>query len=142
MDGIEVKIVKEADIEQLVGLYKDAGWWHDSFGTAFISEIMKNSFCFAIAVKNGRIIGMGRALADSASDAYIQDVVVLHELRGQGIGKMIIRAIIDYLRSHDIDWIGLIGQPGTAHFYESLGFEVLKDHIPMKLNLDKSDKLK
>ncbi len=35
-----------------------------------------------------------------------------------------------------IDWIGLIGNPGTGHFYESLNFKELKNFIPMALHSD------
>ncbi len=42
--------------------------------------------------------------------------------------------LIDELQAAGVDWIGLIGKPGTAKFYESLGFSELKDYIPMKLS--------
>ena len=48
---------------------------------------------------------------------------------------MIIRHIIGYLREQNIDWIGLIGEPGTGSFYNKLGFKELKNFIPMKLEL-------
>jgi spermidine synthase len=79
------------------------------------------------------MIGMGRALSDLSSDAYIQDVVVLRDYRGQGIGRQIIRTLITGLRAHGVDWIGLIGEPGTHRFYESLGFWPMSGHTPYRL---------
>jgi len=79
-----------------------------------------------------KLIGIGRALSDLASDAYIQDVTVLKEFRGKGIGKKIIQTLIEKLKENNVDWIGLVAQPGTSSFYEELGFEPLKNHIPLK----------
>ncbi len=79
------------------------------------------------------MIGMGRALSDLSSDAYIQDVVVLRDYRGRGIGRQIIRTLITCLKEHGVDWIGLIGEPGTHRFYESLGFGPMTGHTPYRL---------
>jgi aralkylamine N-acetyltransferase len=38
-----------------------------------------------------KMIGMGRALSDLTSDAYIQDVTVLKAFRGKGIGKKLFK---------------------------------------------------
>ena len=75
---------------------------------------------------------MGRALSDLASDAYIQDVTIIKEFRGKGIGRKIIKKLIEKLKENNVDWIGLVAQPGTSSFYEKLGFEVLKDHVSLK----------
>jgi ribosomal protein S18 acetylase RimI-like enzyme len=132
---IEMKLIKTAPLDDLVSLYKDAGWWKDSYGDApeFLHGIVADSALFAGAFKNKKMIGMGRALSDLASDAYIQDVVVLKEFRGRGIGKQIIQTLITGLKSYDVDWIGLIAQPGTTDFYEKLGFQPLEGHVPLKL---------
>jgi spermidine synthase len=126
-----VKAVPEADF---TALYRDAGWWEENFSPDFIAPLVAGSTAVAAAfTPDGRMIGMGRALSDGTSDAYIQDVVVLREFRRQGIGADIIRALIGELRRRGVDWIGLIGQPGTRSFYENLGFAEMKDHLPMKL---------
>jgi ribosomal protein S18 acetylase RimI-like enzyme len=91
------------------------------------------SALFAGAFENTKMIGMGRALSDQASDAYIQDVAVLKEFQGRGIGKKIIQTLIAGLNAWGVDWIGLIAEPGTTGFYEELGFELLEGHVPLKL---------
>ena len=134
----EVKILESIDHQDFIKLYKDAGWWCREYerDLSFIDEIMKNSFCVAGVVNNdGCVIGMGRVLSDGCSDAYIQDVVVLSEYRKKGIGRTIISFLIDELKKCGVDWIGLIGEPGTEKFYSELGFKVMNDHIPMKLEL-------
>ena len=132
---IEIRLIKAACLDDLVSLYKDAGWWKDSYGESpeFLQGIVADSALFAGAFENNKLIGMGRALSDQASDAYIQDVAVLKEFQGRGIGKKIIQTLIAGLKAWGVDWIGLIAEPGTTGFYEDLGFELLEGHAPLKL---------
>jgi len=133
-----MRIVLTREIEELdfINLYKSAGWWMDSYSqdTSFIKKIVDNSFLFAVAFNDlGIAVGMGRVISDSVSDAYIQDVVVLPEYRQLGVGGGIVDLLLEKLEEYGIDWIGLIGEPDTESFYGALGFETLKNYIPMKL---------
>ena len=135
-DKVRIKIVKHADVNQLVTVYKDAGWWveeNDSVDPSFILKIIQGSFCFAIAEYEGNIIGMGRSISDGVSDAYIQDVAVLTQYRSQGIGVMLMDAIIAFLKSKNITWIGLISEPKAVSFYSRYGFVQMKDFLPFLL---------
>jgi len=136
---IEIKLIKTASMDALVSLYKDAGWWEDGYGESpeFLKGIVAHSALFAGAFVNKQMIGMGRALSDLTSDAYIQDVAVLKEFRGRGIGKKIIRALIAGLKECGVDWIALVAEPGTTEFYENLGFQLLEGHVPLKLKDEK-----
>jgi spermidine synthase len=136
MKKVEIKIVKEAPLDELAALYKDAGWWEDGNDDAdpsFLQKIIDGSFCFAVAVLDGKLIGMGRSISDGVSDAYIQDVMVLTEYRGQKIGVMLMDAIIDYLKSNKITWIGLISEPKAVAFYKRYGMAVLEEYVPFRL---------
>ena len=129
-----IKIIKAASMEELTQLYKEAGWWQPSYDSdpEFLNYIVKDSAIFVGAFLDKKLIGMGRALSDLASDAYIQDIAVLKEFRGNGIGKKIIQTLVEKLKENNVDWIGLVAQPGTSSFYTELGFEVLEDHVPLK----------
>jgi len=133
---MKIKLVQNVNREEFKALYRDAGWWFDEYDgdTSFIEGIVGGSFLFAAAFSpDGKMIGMGRVLSDGCSDAYIQDVVVLKDFRGKGTGGQIITFLISELKERGIDWIGLIGEPGTENFYTRIGFRKLEKHIPMKL---------
>ena len=138
-EKIEVAIVKTADIEplqeQLKYLYKEAGWWSEDDDTDpdLISKIIQGSFCFAVASINDKLIGMGRTISDGVSDAYIQDVVVLGELRGRGIGVLIMDELIKYLKNRNINWISLVSEPKAVSFYQKYGFSQMADYVPFNL---------
>ena len=130
---IEIRLVDAWPVDEIVALYKAAGWWKDSYTKAEIPQLIIGSFVFAVAVdkKTEKAIGMGRVLSDGISDAYIQDVVILPSYRGQNIGKKLVHELVDYCFSKEIRWIGLIAEPGSSQFYTILGFKTMEHHIPM-----------
>ncbi len=130
--NIEYLIVKEADRDQIISLYIQAGWWtnEDDIDTSFVDKIIENTFLFAVAVEDNKIVGIGRAISDGISDAYIQDVTVHEEYRKQGVGSGIIKLLVGTLKEKGIGWIGLISEPGAENFYNELGFKVMKGHTP------------
>ncbi|PKN77853.1 MAG: GNAT family acetyltransferase [Candidatus Cloacimonetes bacterium HGW-Cloacimonetes-1] len=136
INDVELKIVKSADTAQLLSLYRHAGWWDTAESprhTEVIAAIVTNSFCFVTASIGDSLIGMGRSISDGVSDAYIQDVMVHTDYRGNGIGKDIIRTMVAFLKEHELQWIGLISEPGYERFYQSLGFDTMPGYTPFLL---------
>lgn len=137
-DEVEIKVIERADRDSVKKLYVQAGWWKAADETpdnnSWIDGLVSGSFCFVGAFLGGEMIGMGRAISDGASDAYIQDVTVLSEYRGQGLGARIIDRISGCLRERRIGWIGLIAEPGTQAFYQRLGFVSMSGYSPMLLD--------
>jgi len=135
----EIRLVNSWPEDEIVLLYKDAGWWKDTWDKTGIPQLIAGSFAFAVAInqKTGKSIGMGRVLSDGVSDAYIQDLVVLTPYRGQNLGKKIAQILIDFCISKGIQWIGLIAEPGSSHFYTTLGFKSMENHIPMLYTMEK-----
>ena len=131
-DGIDIRAVDRTDRTQIIRLYKEADWWSPANDRQpeFVDKIAENSYCFVGAFCDGEMIGMGRVLSDGISDAYIQDVTVLRDHRRRGIGGRIIAHLLDKLQADRIEWIGLIGEPGTGEFYTKLGFEKMKGSEP------------
>ena len=138
-EDFEVKIVQSWDRDEIVALYTAAGWWKDSYESSGVDDIVKNSYAFAVAInsKENKAVGMARVISDGVSDAYIQDTVILPQFRRFGLGKRLVRTLVDFCKSKKIFWIGLIAEPGSDQFYQTLGFQPMKDHIPMRLRVDK-----
>ena len=107
-------------LRRIAGFYVGAGWVAPGADVSFLLPALRGSAMVVGAFEDGEIIGIGRALSDGCSDAYIQDVVVDPAHRGQGIGRQLIEALVSGLRARGIDWIALIGEPGTEGFYRRL----------------------
>lgn len=120
------------DIPQLIDLYRSANWWSpDSDDEALLDGIVTGSHCFLTAAKNTEIVGMGRAISDGVSDAYIQDVTVKQAYRKRGIGTDLVKRLVSRLERDGLGWIGLIAEQNSAAFYRPIGFNVMADSVPM-----------
>lgn len=131
---IEIKFVDSWNEEEIVGLYKAGGWWKDYYDPSGLKNLIKGSFAFAVAIdkSSGKAIGMGRLISDGISDAYIQDLVVLPKYRDRGIGRQLVKVLLDHCLSKGILWIGLIAEPEQDGFYSNMGFKTMSKYVPMK----------
>ncbi len=120
-------------IRQIVELYRDQGWWQksDSRMERLVPKLIAGSHCFVIATDGDSILGMGRAISDGVSDAYIQDLTVRLSHRKQGIGQLILKTLLELLHANGINWIGLIAEPGSGNLYRRAGFREMSASIPM-----------
>lgn len=135
--GIKISIIENWDISEIVELYRQGNWWKEEWNPEDIQPLIKGSFIFALAVDSeNRAIGMGRVISDGSSDGYIQDLVVHKNYRGTGLGRRLLKTLVDESRERGLGWIGLIAEPGTSDFYEKEGFSIMADHIPMVLRFD------
>jgi spermidine synthase len=123
----------EKQIQQLVELYRAQGWWQtgDDSRDHLIPRLIAGSHCFLIATDEKSIVGMGRAISDGISDAYIQDLMVRPDYRRQGIGKLLLQKLLERIHADGIAWIGLIAEPGSDTFYRHAGFQEMAGSIPM-----------
>ena len=80
-----------------------------------------NSMFRCIVRDGGRLVGVGRALADGVDCSYICDVAVLPSHQGTGLGRQIVATLVDRSRGHRK--IILYSVPGKEAFYRKLGFK-------------------
>ncbi len=84
--------------------------------TAFTNSMFK---CFVY--DDGRLVGVGRALADGVDCSYICDVALLPSHQGIGLGRQIVAKLVELSRGHKK--IILYSVPGKESFYKKLGFK-------------------
>ena len=130
---IRVDLVRSWKEEEIVQLYRAAGWWKEEMDASRINDLIRGSFLFAVAIdiSTGRAVGTGRVISDGMADAYIQDLVVQGDKRSWGVGTMILTTLLEECKLRKITWIGLIAEPGKEEFYRSLGFALMPGHVPM-----------
>ena len=135
-NSIRVDLVRSWQEEEIVHLYRAAGWWKEEMDAGRINDLIRGSFLFAVAIdiSTGRAVGMGRVISDGIADGYIQDLVVQGDKRSWGVGTMILARLLEECRIRKITWIGLIAKPGKEDFYRSLGFAPMPGHVPMLFN--------
>ncbi len=132
----EIRQIVSPDAEQLLQLrelYIVANWISPDDPAEFLAPAIVGSAVAAGAFAGKKLVGFARALSDGCSDAYIQDVVVSPEFRGQGLGSRLIRFLESELRARGVDWIALVGEPGTEKFYLRLGLREQPGYTLWKL---------
>lgn len=117
----------------------DYSWVHDTHGVDWdelsnlyriaplgdkppdaLTTVFGNSRFVRFVYDGDTLVGAGRALADGLDCAYLADVAVHPEHQGTGLGKAIIRELVDAAKGHKK--IILYANPGTESFYRKLGF--------------------
>jgi GNAT superfamily N-acetyltransferase len=137
LEDFEIKFVDSWPTREIVELYKAAGWWKETYDESTIETMIKGSFVFAVAVDStGKAVGMGRVISDSVSDAYIQDLVVLPRCRGYGVGKKLVKSLIDHCLSHGLIWIGVVAEPGSEGFYRDIGLKSMEGYTLMLYRME------
>ena len=133
-DVLEILDVDDWDPAEIEQLYRVAGWWKEEYDASELPLLIRSSFVFIVAlnIDTGKAVGMGRAISDGISDAYLQDLVVLPEYRNLGVGTRMVRALVETCISRGITWIALIAEPGTENFYLPNGFSPMTGYVPMR----------
>ena len=68
---------------------------------------------------------MGRVVGDGAIFFYLQDIAVLPEHQGAGVGSQIVERLLADIarRAPPQAFVGLFASAGRAPFYERYGFQ-------------------
>lgn len=78
-----------------VHAYLTRSYWAPGIPRDLVERSLRNSLCFGLYEGN-RQIGLARVITDGATFAYLCDVYVLEEYRGQGLAKWMMACV----RSH------------------------------------------
>jgi GNAT superfamily N-acetyltransferase len=91
-----------------------------------VERALANNLYDIIAVKDDEVIGMGRLVGDGVMYWYLQEIVVLPEYQGEGIGTAIVNKLLEYISEHteegNFTSVGLTAAEGKEGFYERFGF--------------------
>lgn len=106
------------DWDELSALYRAAPLGDKS--PADLTLVFGNSMFRVFVFEVGRLVGVGRALADGRACSYLCDIAVLPDQQGRGLGKEIVGRLVRLSAGHRK--IILYSVPGREPFYEALGF--------------------
>ncbi|WP_345774621.1 GNAT family N-acetyltransferase [Devosia sp. SD17-2] len=90
---------------------------------------------------DGRAIGMGRIIGDGGTAFQIVDIALEPEHHGKGLGKAIMSALAERLRTHAPEgaYVSLIADGDTRHLYAKYGFDpAMPASIGMAMTVRKS----
>ena len=111
------------DIKSISYLYESAGWFDYTEDLEKLEEAFKNSLKIISAWHEEKLIGLIRVVGDGLTIIYIQDIVVLPEYQGNGIGRSLIYSVLDEYK--DVKQKILISEDkdSSIEFYKNIGFK-------------------
>ena len=102
------------------------------------NEILKNSIIYVIE-KDEELIGSAKLIIEQkfihklAKYGYVEDVIVKKKYRGKGVGKMLVKEIVDYCKENNFYKIILTCNKDLVSFYEKNNFEIYDIHMSQLL---------
>jgi len=119
----------DLDLEQVAALFIRAGWAHRAQDRAKLARLIAHSMYVVTAWDGETMVGIARAISDGVTNAYVSTVTVLPEWRGKGIGREMVRRLVDVGEGKDaIQWT-LHARPEVHPFYRENGFEGAPDML-------------
>lgn len=126
-DRLTIEPVTVLDIDELVALYDAVGWSAYTRAPEVLHAAITGSSYVVAARRAGRLTGLARALSDDATICYVQDVLVLPEEQRAGVGRALVRAVLERYQAVRQKVLLTDDEPGQRAFYESLGYTEIRD---------------
>ena len=91
-------------------------------------KAVSNTYFSVVAFDGDNAVGIGRLIGDGAVIWYVQDMIVLPQYQGRGIGSTILNKLIDFATVNNIPdsnfRIALMSAKGKEEFYQKFGFHI------------------
>lgn len=101
-----------------------------------LAVVFSNSRFKCFVHDGGKLIGVGRALADGLDCSYLCDIAVHPEHQGTGLGREIVEKLVRLSQGHTK--ILLYANPGKEGFYRKFGFKMMNTAMAIFANQDKA----
>ena len=116
------RAVEPGDYAQVRQLLVNTGWQQRVQDGDRFERMVSGANRTVVAVEQERVVGFARALFDGASNGYISTVAVAGDQHGQGIGRELVKRLMDVDRPANITWVLRAGR-GSTGFWEKMGFK-------------------
>jgi predicted N-acetyltransferase YhbS len=117
---VKVDRLREDDVEAALSLSGSEGWNQSRADWRRLLHLQPDG-CFA-ARRDARLVATVTTVAYGRELAWIGMMMVDRALRGQGIGRALMRIALNHLRVRGIQTVKLDATPAGRPLYESLGF--------------------
>ena len=113
------------NIEVVYNYLSKESYWATNIPREIVETSIKNSLCFGL-YQNGIQIGFARLITDKATFAYLADVFILEEHRGQGLSKWLMEVIQAHPELQSLRrW--MLGTRDAHGLYEQFGWTVMDE---------------
>ena len=109
----------------VIHAYLVRSYWSPGVPRAVVYRAIANSLCFGIYARDGDVqVGFARVVTDKATFAYLADVYVLEEHRGQGLSKRLVAVVLAHPELQGLRRF-MLGTKDAHGLYAQFGFKPL-----------------
>lgn len=113
------------DIATIHDFLCNRSYWAKGRSLENVKKSIEHSMCFGLYDDSDRFLGFARAVTDQVAFAYLMDVFILEAFRGKGLGKILVKHVIEHPDLQVKFW--LLGTVDAHGLYKKLGFTELND---------------
>ncbi|MCC5857338.1 MAG: GNAT family N-acetyltransferase [Ectothiorhodospiraceae bacterium] len=107
----------------LIHTVLSGSYWARGIPREVVARSLEHSLCLGL-YRGDTQVGFGRAVTDRATFAYVSDVFVLESYRGRGLGKWLVRCLMDHPELHGLRrW--MLATKDAHTLYAQVGFTPL-----------------
>ena len=111
------------DVKKIHDFLCNESTWANNISYQVVSKSIENSICIGAYIGKDQI-GFSRIITDHATFANLVDVIVWPEFRGQGVSKLLMKAVLNHESVKSVRRFTLA--TSNAHgLYEQFGFSLL-----------------
>lgn len=124
---MKIKEYTKFNFDEIKKLYDAVGWTAYTDDMNSLEKGYENSLKVLAAYEDDKLLGIIRAVGDGFTVVFIQDILVFPEEQGKGIGKALIKAMLDFYPNVRQIQLTTDVDPKTIAFYKSVGFSELSE---------------
>src|SRR5512142_2033093 len=121
-DECEISTDKnKLDLTVIHDFLANESYWAKGIPMEVMKRSIENSLCFGV-YHQGRQVGFARVVTDYATTAYVGDVFIRESYRGRGLGKRLIKAVVDHAALEGLR-LWFLGTKDAHGLYRKFGFK-------------------
>lgn len=137
---MEVEVIEtlsDRHVDDLLSLYEGTYWADGRTGDEVRRMLARTDVTVGLeATDSGRLVAFARALTDGTYRAFLEDVIVAEEFRGEGFGADVVEAVLSHPEVEGVESVTLGCEDDLVEFYRTFGFETLAEDMRV-MNLER-----
>ena len=113
------------DLAMIHDFLANRSYWASGVPLAVVRQSVEGALCFGV-YHQGKQVGFARVVTDYATTAYLGDVFILEPYRGRGLGKRLVKTIMEHPELQGLR-LWLLGTKDAHALYRKYGFQKMAE---------------
>lgn len=124
MEQFEIIDFDKNRIDELIRLYQSEWWTKDRSRADVLLMLLNTTLNIGIIDREKQLlVGFVRVLSDRVFKAFVFDVIVKPDYRGEGLGRMLMEAVFNHPQLEKVRHFELYCLEEMRPFYQQFGFQ-------------------